>query len=73
MKKIKYICPHCFGQDITFEAPVKWDYDTQKFYALNPYDESHTCNDCDIEVDLNTLYTELNLAPHDDEKNSDSN
>jgi hypothetical protein len=42
----KYICDECGSSDVTFDATISWDYETQSFITESTEGGCY-CNDCE--------------------------
>ena len=57
-RPFKFTCTVCGGDNITFDAPVKWDAIEQKWIIKgDPYDDA-TCEDCGGECSTNEVNLE---------------
>jgi hypothetical protein len=42
----KYVCDVCGSSEVTFDATISWDYETQSFITESAEDGCY-CNDCE--------------------------
>ena len=54
-KKVKYVCRTCKSDNVSVDAFVDWNEDTQKWDLIRAtYDEA-TCHDCGDSTKLNEV------------------
>jgi hypothetical protein len=47
--KIKYVCPECGSDEVSRDACVRWNVDSQAWEPTGIYDDAH-CDACDSDL-----------------------
>ena len=57
--RVEQACARCGGTDVTMEAAVRWDINSQEWQVSAVYDNSAYCGGCSADVSVD----ERELAP----------
>jgi hypothetical protein len=55
----KPICTVCESDDVSLDAYVEWNADTQQFEVQNVMDKGHYCNHCEAECSVTWVQLEV--------------